>query len=211
MRTVRKVHRLGAVVVALFVLVHLANHLAALGGIAAHLRFMDGARLVYRQPVVGTLLLLAVVVQAGSGVRLPGAGWTRRGGWLARLQAASGAYLALFLLIHVSAVLFGRIVLGLGTNVHFAAAGLQAWPYQVFFVPYYFLAVLAVFTHLGCALARRAGPEMGKRAAAVVVPMCAGAVLSGVVVAALMGKLYPYEVPQEYRTTYQAQADVAHP
>jgi succinate dehydrogenase/fumarate reductase cytochrome b subunit len=73
MRIVRKVHRLGAVVVALFVLVHLANHLAALGGIAAHLRFMDGARLVYRQPVVETLLLLAVVVQAGNGLRLLGA------------------------------------------------------------------------------------------------------------------------------------------
>jgi hypothetical protein len=88
---------------------------------------------------------------------------------------------------------------------------LQAWPFSLFFVPYYFLAVLAVFTHLGCALARRAGPESGKRAAAVVVPMCAGAVLSGLVVAALMGKLYPYEVPQKYRMTYLAQANAGHP
>jgi hypothetical protein len=52
---------------------------------------------------------------------------------------------------------------------------------------------------------------MGKRAAAVVVPVCLGAVLPGIVVAALMGKLYPYEVPQEYRTTCQALADAAYP
>ena len=111
-------------------------------------------------------------------------------------MAISGACLALFLLIHVTAVLFGRTVLDLDTNVHFAAAGLQVWPYQLFFVPYYFLALLALFTHLGCALARRAGP------AALVVPLCAGLLVSGLVLAALMGKLLPYEVPQTYKKTY---------
>lgn len=203
MKSARRLHRLGAVALTLFVLAHLANHLAALGGVAAHLRFMEAARIVYRQPVVETLLLFAVMVQAGSGLRLLVAGWTRRRGWLAWLQAGSGACMALFLLIHVSAVLFGRAVLGLDTNVHFAAAGLQAWPYSLFFVPYYFLAVLALFTHLGCALARRARPAPGRRTAAVVVAMCLGAVVSGIVVAALMGMLYPYGVPQAYLQTYR--------
>jgi ABC-type sulfate transport system permease component len=111
--------------------------------------------------------------------------------------------LALFLLIHVSALLFGRAVLDLDTNVHFAAAGLQAWPYSLFFVPYYFLAVLAVFTHLGCALARRAGPAPRVRQAAMAVPICVGAVFAGLLLAVLMGKLYPYEVPQPYMATYR--------
>jgi hypothetical protein len=208
MKTERTLHRFGAVLVSIFVLAHLANHLAALGGIAAHLRFMETARLVYRQPVVESLLLSGVVVQAGSGLRLLVSGWKRRRGWLAWLQAGSGAYLALFLLIHVSAVLVGRTVLGLDTNVHFAAAGLQAWPYSLFFVPYYFLAVLAVFVHLGCALARRAGPSPRKRVAAVAVPLCVGAVVSALVVVALMGRLIPYAVPQEYRNTFGAQADL---
>jgi hypothetical protein len=196
MRAVRKLHRGGALLVGAFVLMHLANHLAALGGIAAHLRFMETARLVYRQPLVETVLLLAVAAQAVSGLRLLVAGWQRKAGWIARLQAASGAYLALFLLIHVAAVLVGRAVLDLDTNVHFAAAGLQVWPYQLFFVPYYFLALLALFTHLGCALARRTGP------APLVLPVCAGLVVSGLVVAVLMGKLLPYEVPQTYKNTY---------
>jgi succinate dehydrogenase/fumarate reductase cytochrome b subunit len=201
MRTVRTLHRLCAVLVALFVLAHLANHLAALGGIGAHLRFTEGARRVYRQPIV-ELVLLAVAVQAGSGLRLLAAGWKRRTGWLARLQAASGAYLALFLLIHVAAVLFGRAMLDLDTTVHFAAAGLQAWPYQLFFVPYYFLAVLALFTHLGCALARRAGTAPHRRLAALAVPMCVGGMLAAVLLAAFMGKLYPYAVPPAYAAAY---------
>lgn len=115
MRIVRKLHRGGALLVGVFVLMHLANHLAALGGIAAHLRFMEAARLVYRQPLVEGLLLLAV---------------------------------------------------------------------------------LALFTHLGCALARRAGT------AALLVPVCAGVLVSSLVVAVLMGKLLPYEVPQTYGNTY---------
>lgn len=194
MKTVRKLHRGGALLVGIFVLIHLANHLAALQGIEAHLRFMEAARLLYRQPLVEGLLLLAVLAQAASGLRMLMG--KRRSDPIARLQAASGAYLALFLLIHVSAVLFGRAVLDLDTNVHFAAAGLQVWPYQLFFVPYYFLAVLALFAHLGCALARRAGT------AALVVPLCAGALVSSLIVAALMGKLLPYEVPPMYRQTY---------
>lgn len=211
MRAVRRLHRGCAVVVTVFVLAHLANHLAALAGIAAHLRFMDAARLVYRQPVVEVILLLCAAGQAGSGLWLVQAGWHKRAGWLAWLQAASGAYLALFLLIHVGAVLAGRIVLDLDTNVHFAAAGLQIWPYQLFFVPYYFLAVVAVFAHLGCALARRAGPAPRSRALAVALPLSAGVVLSGLVVVALMGRLYPYQVPQLYKDTYPAQAIAAHP
>jgi succinate dehydrogenase/fumarate reductase cytochrome b subunit len=202
MNRVRTLHRYGAIGVTLFVLAHLANHLAALGGIEAHLQFMDGARLVYRQPLIELVLLLAVAVQAGSGLRLLAAGWKRRTGWIARLQALSGGYLVWFLLIHVSAVLFGRVVLDLDTNVHFAAAGLQAWPYSLFFVPYYFLAVLAVFTHLGCALARRAGPAPRRRLAAVAVPMCVGMLLAAVSLAAFMGKLHPYSVPQDYAATY---------
>jgi hypothetical protein len=202
MRAVRTLHRRCAVVVVLFVLAHLANHAAALGGVAAHLRFMEGARLVYRQPLVEIALLLCVAFQAGSGLWLAGAAWKRRLGWIARLQAASGAYLALFVLIHVGAVLVGRSVLELDTNVHFAAAGLQAWPYQLFFIPYYFLALVAVFAHLGCALARRA---RSAPALAAGLPLAAGVVFSGLVLAALMGKLYPYEVPQAYRNTWQAQ------
>ena len=202
MKRLRTLHRYGGIGVALFVLVHLANHLAALGGIEAHLRFMEEARRVYRQPIVEIALLLLVALQAGSGVRLLAAGWKRRRGGIAWMQALSGGYLALFLLIHVAAVLFGRAVLDLDTNVHFAAAGLQVWPYQLFFVPYYFLAVLALFTHLGCALARRAAMAPHRRLAALAVPMCVGGVLAAVLLAALMGELYPYEVPQAYAATY---------
>jgi succinate dehydrogenase/fumarate reductase cytochrome b subunit len=168
----RRLHRAAGAILAVFVAVHIANHLAALAGVDAHVRFMQKARLVYRQPVVEAVLLACVVLQAASGLRMVWAGRTRRHGVLARVQAASGAYVALFLAIHVSAVLAGRAG-GLDTNFYFAAAGLHVWPFVLFFAPYYFLAVAALFVHLGCALRR----------GSAVVALSSGA---GVVVAALI-------------------------
>jgi hypothetical protein len=148
---------------------------------------------VYRQPVLEAVLLACVVLQAGSGLRMLWAGRQRRRGPLAWLQAGSGAYLALFLAIHVGAVLAGRAS-GLDTNFHFAAAGLHVWPFVLFFVPYYFLAVAALFVHAGCAL---------RRGRAVVAGLsCVGIVVAGLIVATLMGTLTSVEIPARYLATF---------
>jgi succinate dehydrogenase/fumarate reductase cytochrome b subunit len=208
MTTLRAFHRTTAVIVTVFVAVHIANHLAALASVPAHLHFMEQARMVYRQPVVEAVLLLCVAMQAGSGLRLVQTGWKARTGLVAWLQAASGAYLAFFLVVHVAAVLFGRAVLGLDTNFHFAAAGLHVRPFQYFFAPYYFLAVLALFTHLGCAVSWYAGPTLRARGFALALPMCVGTAIATLVVAAMMGEIHPYEVPQKYKDTYASGSTV---
>ena len=150
-------HRLTAIPVAAFAVLHVAIHLAALGGVEAHVNFMRVARLAYRAPLVEPLFLLCVATQVGTGLRLLVRGWARRGGGI-RAQALAGGYLAGFLLLHVGAVLLGRGVLHLDTNFYFAAAGLHVSPPRFFFRPYYVLAVVAIAAHLGCAAARRLTP-----------------------------------------------------
>ncbi|SDD73750.1 hypothetical protein SAMN05428966_105266 [Massilia sp. PDC64] len=189
----RRVHRTAGAVLAVFLALHVANHLAALAGVDAHIRFMDAARHVVRQPIMEAVLLLGVVLQAASGLRMLWAGRQRRRGALAWLQAGSGAYIALFLAIHVVAVLAGRMS-GLDTNFYFAAAGLHVWPFVLFFVPYYFLAVAALFVHVGCAL---------RRGGAVVAAFSAvGIVVAGLIVATLMGMVVPVEIPARYLATF---------
>ena len=195
----RRLHRAAGAVLAVFLVVHVANHLAALAGVEAHIRFMDAARRVYRQPVVEAVLLLCVVLQAASGLRMLWAGRQRRRGGLAWLQAGSGAYIALFLAIHVVAVLAGRIAGGLDTNFYFAAAGLHVWPFVLFFVPYYFLAVVALFVHLGCALARHAGE---RRRGGVALAAGIGAITAALIVTMLAGGIHRVEVPGEYLKTF---------
>ena len=89
----RKLHRLSALFIAAFACLHLANHLAGLRGVEAHIEFMRSARLVYRQPIVEFLLLLAIALQICSGLALIIRGWKRRYGVMRWLQAGSGAYL----------------------------------------------------------------------------------------------------------------------
>jgi hypothetical protein len=100
-------------------------------------------------------------------------------------------------------VLAGRGVLGLDTNFYYAAAGLHVAKYKLFFAPYYFLGVVALFAHLGCAVywhLERAEP--GTRALILGACTASGAVISLFIVLALAGALYPVDIPAAYRATY---------
>ena len=209
MNALRRLHRFSALAVGAYALVHLANHLAALLGVAHHIAFMDAVRQVTREPVVEALLLGAVIVQVGSGLRLAWGRYRARRApppsSFARLQALSGLYLAFFLLVHVGSVMVGRTVLGLDTNFYFAAAGLQVAPYYLFFVPYYGLAVTALVLHLACAMRRLlpsgASPARGKRIGQA--GIAGGIVLAVLIVAAFSGVFHPIALPPTYLATFR--------
>lgn len=203
MPSMRHWHRASAALLGLFVALHLLNHLAALAGVQSHIDVMQALRPFYRNALVEPLLLACAAFQAVSGLIMVIRGWRERAGRVAWLQAASGTYLAFFLVVHVGAVLAGRALLGLDTNFHFAAAGMHIWPYTLFFMPYYGLAVLALFAHLGCALYWQAGPAATHRARQrLTLALSSGAVLSLVLVATLAGLIVPVEIPAAYRASY---------
>ncbi len=182
--TFRRLHRASALLLGAFVVLHLGNHLAGLAGQEAHGRVQALLRPVYRgwaEPV----LLAACAVQVASGLRLA---WGRRAArGRARLQVAAGLYLALFLAIHVGAVLTAR-ALGQETDLAFAAAGLHRGAWALFFAPYYFLAVAALALHLSVPLHRRS-------AAAARAVQLAGVALAVVLVALLAGWIVPLRLP----------------
>jgi hypothetical protein len=60
----------------------------------------------------------------------------------------TGLYLAIFFIFHLSAVLGGRFFLHLDTNFYFGVAGLNSFPFNLFFIPYYGLAILSFFGHI---------------------------------------------------------------
>jgi succinate dehydrogenase/fumarate reductase cytochrome b subunit len=199
----RTLHRASAILIAAFTCLHIANHLASLLGVPSHIAFMEVARKLYRQPIIEIPLLVCVVLQVASGLWFIIRGWTQRHGGVAWLQAISGTLLAFFLLVHVGAVLYGRAVLHLDTNFYFAAAGFHVPPNQLFFGPYYFLAVPALFTHLGCAAYWRFDTLPPKaRRLVIALPMLAGGAVSLLIVLSLAGKLQPFEVPAAYKATY---------
>ncbi len=144
----RQLHYYAGLLIASFVTVHLVNHLSSIYGPETHIFLMNTLRTVYRHPVAETLLLGAVLVQIGSGLRLF---WQTRQTaktTYQKLHRWTGLYLAIFFLIHLSAVFSGRLLLHLDTNFYFGVAGLNTFPLNLFFVPYYGLAILAFFGHI---------------------------------------------------------------
>ena len=147
--TFGNIHFYSGAIIALFTGLHLSNHLTIYFGAPTYLACMEQIRMVYRNLFVESLLLIAVLLQVFSGLRLY---WQIRKGkrksLAKKIQIYSGLYLSFFLLLHVSAVLSGRIIFDLDTNLYFGAAGLNRFPLYLFFIPYYFLAINAIFTHL---------------------------------------------------------------
>ncbi|WP_334193458.1 hypothetical protein [Pararhodobacter sp.] len=147
--TLRRLHRLNALLLGLFLALHLANHAALLAGQAAHSGVMAALRPLYRNPLVEPLLIALFAAQIALGLTLA---WRRGrpvGGW-ALAQLASGLYLAFFLLQHLPAVLLARPATD--TDIAFAAATVESLPKALYFAPYYVLAVAALATHLAAAL-----------------------------------------------------------
>jgi len=144
----KKLHYFSGITLTIFIGFHLFNHFMGLWGPATHIAWMEWGRVVYRNILVESILLLAVVIQIVSGLKL----WSKRrklkGSFYQRVQLWSGFYLAMFLVIHVSAVIGGRLVLDLDTNYYFGVAGLNTFPFNLFFVPYYSLAIVAFFGHI---------------------------------------------------------------
>ena len=151
-RWIRITHRISAIVLAAFLAAHLVNHVVGLWGVAAHLAFMDAARLVYRAPAVEPLLLAAALVQIVTGVEQVRAGWGPRPGFWPPTQAIPGPYLAFFLAHHTFWVLVARFGYGLDSNFYLAATFLTVAPLPILFAPYYGLGVFALFAHLACAV-----------------------------------------------------------
>ncbi|MPR36704.1 hypothetical protein [Salmonirosea aquatica] len=143
---IRSLHYISGITLSVFIAFHLLNHLFALNGPEQHIQIMEKFRLVYRHPVVETLLLLVVFFQIGTGIRLV---YKRDAKIPAeKIQEYSGLYLSFFLLAHVGAVLSGRYVESQDTNFYYAAAGLNYQPATLIFIPYYFLAVASISLHV---------------------------------------------------------------
>jgi succinate dehydrogenase/fumarate reductase cytochrome b subunit len=141
----KKLHFYSGITISIFVFLHLFNHFMVLTSAEKHLEIMDSLRLIYRNLVAESILLIAVVIQVISGIIQFRKMKNTKG--FERLQVVSGLYLAFFFVIHVSAVMAGR-TMGTDTNLYFAIGGLYVFPAKLFFIPYYSLSIIAFFSHL---------------------------------------------------------------
>ena len=149
----RVAHGMSALgIVAIFLALHLANHLTFILGPATYGAVMKAVRHVYRQEVLEPILVGLFLFQLGSGAYLAaraGAGQMDR---FRVFQVASGIFLAAYVLAHMNSVfLFARFYLGIDTGWRFATGaptGLLMDKWNIRLVPHYGLGVFFVLSHL---------------------------------------------------------------
>ncbi|NIG57121.1 hypothetical protein [Chitinophaga sp. Cy-1792] len=146
----KRFHRISGIVIATFLVLHLSNHLFALGGPDLHIRVMKLLRPVYRFPPVEILLMLCVLMQVLSGLSLVITNKFYRKPYYVFIQVATGLYLSFFMIYHVRAVLMGRYLWHTDTNFFFAAGVANRYPEKLFFIPYYTLSLVCAFAHIAC-------------------------------------------------------------
>ena len=200
MYSLNTVHRFLAAPILIFVALHLLNHIVSIIGVDSHIAYMDAFRILYRNPYVEIALFLSLFSQICIGLYFVFRSRRKRRGFFQQAQAFSGLYIVFFVLAHVIAVLLGRYKLGLDTNFYFAAAGMHAGQIKLFFVPYYFLSVVAVFTHVACFLHARMSQSntIGMVNKLAILLITLGVLTGALIVASLGGVFYDFNVPNEY-------------
>lgn len=146
--TVKKIHYLSGLTITIFIVLHLFNHFCSIFGTDKHIEIMDTLRLFYRNIFIEIILLIAVLFQIISGIKLFKVNRKIAKTSFEKLHVWTGLYLAIFFIIHLSAVFVGRYLLHLDTNFYFGVAGLNNFPTNLFFIPYYALAIISFFGHI---------------------------------------------------------------
>ena len=200
-----RLHKVSAAIVFAFLCLHFGNHFIGLEGREAHAQFMDAARLIYRHPIIELVVLLAFMVQMISGIGLARVIWRDKKDFIHQLQAASGMVMVLFLLIHLGAIAYGRLVLNLDTNFYFAAAGLMTPGWMYAFYGYYGAGIFALFVHMGCIaydIFKKTNKPMGY--VMLVGTTGLGAYVTWVLLMMYSGHLYPVTLPDDYAKMFTA-------
>ena len=200
-----RLHKVSAAIVFAFLCLHFGNHFIGLEGRDAHAQFMDAARLIYRHPIIELVVLLAFMVQMISGIGLARVIWRDRKDFIHQLQAASGMIMVLFLLIHLGAIAYGRLVLNLDTNFYFAAAGLMTPGWMYAFYGYYGAGIFALFVHMGCIaydIFKKTNKPVGYVFLAATTGL--GAYVTWLLLMMYSGHLYPVTLPDDYARMFSA-------
>ena len=146
--TPKKLHYLSEWILFTFICIHLINHFISIFGIEKHIELMNTLRYIYRNVFAESILLSSVCIQLFSWIRKFTIYKKKETTRIEKLNYFAGLYLAVFLVFHISAVFIGRYFLNLNTNFYFGAAGLNAFPANLFFIPYYSLAIISVVIKL---------------------------------------------------------------
>jgi len=164
--TMWRLHHVSALLLLVFGVAHVGNHLAAVESLSAHVTVQNILRVVYRQPVIETVIAITALLQVWTGWMLVSRARWQRATRLRNTQLLAGAFLGMFFVSHLTGVFIsGRLIQNADTTFAWATggpAGLLSNPRSPQMIPYYSLAVLALVLHAGSASRWSLAPVLGQ-------------------------------------------------
>ena len=150
---VRVAHGMSALaIIAIFLVLHISNHLTGLLGPATYNAVMKMFRHVYRTEMTQPVLVALFFFQIGTGLYLVWRHTAAPSDRFRTFQLASGVYLAFYILGHMDSVfIFARAYLGVDTGWNFATGaptGLVKDAWNIRLVPHYWFGVFFVLSHI---------------------------------------------------------------
>lgn len=196
----RTFHLFSGIVISVFVVLHLSNHMFSVLDAEKHIEVMDALRNFYRNIFIEIILLASVAFQIYSGLILFMSARKSANDFFSKLHIWTGLYLAIFFVIHLSAILAGRWILKLDTNFYFGAAGINTFPLSLFFIPYYIFAILSFFGHIAAVHSKKMkhnllGINPNFQAVAII---CIGVLITIICFYGLTNHFQGFTIPNEY-------------
>lgn len=205
--TMRKFHKTNAMILIVFAALHIGNHMFLVAGPQVYNKVQDVVNNIYRLPVIEPLLIFFICSQAFIGLFLvirslrqkPKRPFWRRDFW-EKVQIISGLVFFYFIAEHLWALGLVRWFTTLKTDFYWPASVMNDAPFVYYFTPYYFLGVLALFTHIGIGLRYGAlDAGRGKLGNAIAfTAMIIGALCGLVIVLSLAGVFYNIHLSDEW-------------
>ncbi len=139
-------------IIAIFLALHISNHLMFLAGPTTYDAVMKVFRHVYRANALQPALVALLFFQITTGIHFVWRYTRAPSDRFQTFQIASGVYLAIFVLGHMNSVfVFARTYLGIDTGWGFATgapAGLVQDAWNIRLVPHYALGVFFALSHI---------------------------------------------------------------
>ncbi len=198
----KALHRITGIVVSIFIVAHLFNHLTAWFGIETHQYILEKLRQVYRIPVLEFILVISFFFQAFSGFRMCYHIWKKEQKTkVEKIQMYSGILLGLFIIQHIPATIGQRWYYEFDTNFYFASRVVLEQPLYFYFVPYYFIGIMAFAFHLAEIHRKKIVQYISQEQANIHYYLILGIffIIALLILYIFMGGKYDIQIPEAYR------------
>ncbi len=191
------IHRFNSILLGAFIVSHIGVHLMAVASPEAHSSGLSTMRQFYANPFYEAVLLLSVLIQIVSG--WAEFQWFPKSGWRVA-RNLSGAYLLLFMAVHIASVLYARHWDSVPTDFYWAAGGFAYGPIQYAAPAFYGLGVFSFFAHMIAvtALYWKGAPEN-----VIAFLWLFSVTVTGLILLAFSGAFYEIDMPSYVTEHYE--------